>query len=146
MVRHSEDYNVARTEGPDQRWENDSFSLTGRDPVLTENGVRAASDGFTATEAKSVYPGYKGVIGGIRGKLEEFQPTLVVTSPLRRSLLTAVIACEYLSLKIPIIAHPDVRELKSIKVHAKTPGTVKKKRKEKKKIFIVRIFCSLYSD
>ena len=131
MVRHSEDYNAARTKGPDQRWDNDSFSLTGRDPVLTENGVRAASNGFTATEAKSVYPGYKGVVGGIRGKLEEFQPTLVVTSPLRRSLLTAVIACEHLSLNVPIIAHPDVRELKSMKVHAKTPGKRMKKKKKK---------------
>ncbi len=54
-----------------------------------------------------------------------FQPTLIVTSPLRRSLLTAAFACEHLSPSIPIIAHPNLRELKSSKVHARTPYHVK---------------------
>jgi broad specificity phosphatase PhoE len=125
MVRHSEDYNASRTKGPDKLWDGDAFSLMGRDPVLTENGVRAAADGFTENEATSVYPGYKGIKGGIRGKLDAFQPTLVVASPLRRSLLTTVIACEHLSSETPIIAHPHLREIKSEKTHAKTPDHVK---------------------
>jgi len=125
MVRHTEDYNASRTQFPDKLWENDTFSLQGRDPVLTANGVLAAADGFTENEAVSVHPGYKGIIGGVRGKVNQFQPTLVVASPLRRSLLTTVIACASLPTHIPIIAHPNLREIKSVKVHVKTPNHVK---------------------
>ena len=128
MVRHSEDYHPVRhaTEGGvGKLWDGDIFSLAGRDPVLTENGIRAAADGFTESEAKSVFPGYKGVKGGIRGKVDLFQPTLVVASPLRRTLLTTVIACEHLSKSTPIIAHPDLREIKSEKSQRKTPDHVK---------------------
>lgn len=128
MVRHSEDYHMVRHAldgAPSKLWEGDSFSLMGRDPVLTDNGVRAAADGFTAKEATAVYPGYKGIKGGVRGKVQAFQPSLVVASPLRRSLLTTVIACEQLALDVPIVAHPDLREIKSEKVHLKTPNHVK---------------------
>ena len=125
LVRHAEDADPRLSLKPDERWKGDSFSLAGRDPVLTANGILAARGGFTEQQASQLRPGYRGMRGGIQSKIMAFQPTLIVTSPLRRSLLTTAFACEHISPSVPIIAHPNLRELKSSKVHARTPNHVK---------------------
>ncbi len=125
LIRHSEDYDPKRTGPPAEAWQHDKYSYEGRDPVLTESGVTAAGDGFTVDEARRIMPGYKGVKGGIRGRVNLFAPDLVVSSPLRRALLTTCVACKNLPTEVPIVAHPDLREIKSAKKHAVHPGSVK---------------------
>lgn len=125
LIRHTEDADPRLSLQPDKRWQDDAYSLVGRDPVLTSNGIVAARNGFTDEEARELRPGYRGVRGGLQSKVMAFQPTLVVTSPLRRSLLTAAFACENCPGTISFIAHPNLRELKSSKVHARSPKHVK---------------------
>ena len=47
---------------------------------------------------------------GLRQHISDFEPELIVTSPLRRAMMTTGIACQQYNRNIRIVVHPLVRE------------------------------------
>jgi len=121
VVRHCQDeeYENPERELAEQfaEWHSDELRAENaasgkcRDPVLTEIGVMTASCGISPPELrlKLNKQGYGGPPLGLQSIIESFQPDIVLTSPMARTLQTAMIMTA--NTKSQIICNASLKEI-----------------------------------
>ena len=82
------------------------------DPCLTEHGILELTTGLQdETERRELNQiGYGGVQGGLGSHVREFSPQLIVSSPMSRSIQSALVAFDWSTA--PVVLHPGLKEIK----------------------------------
>jgi len=84
-----------------------------RDPCLSKDGARVAGSGVSEADRvrlSAIKHGYEGPRGGLRCIGENFDPELILSSPLSRALQTAHVIFD--RCKAPIVVCPSLKEIK----------------------------------
>jgi hypothetical protein len=81
------------------------------DPCLTDRGIQALTTGVREEERVEMSKiGYGGIPGGLLERLQRFAPDVVLSSPMSRSVQSALVAFDWSAA--PLMLHPGLKELK----------------------------------
>jgi len=120
FIRHAEDevHGVRACATKFRKWHNDRVKSAGEaegavvDPCLTDRGIAALTTGVDDDERDELNAmGYGGMAGGLQQHVKQFNPQVILSSPMSRSLQSALVAFDW--SKAPIVVHYGLKEIKA---------------------------------